>query len=209
MKKIKEYAIILSVVYITLFTVEAEAAANLNGTTGLINIPSADVVREGHFFLGYYNFDENNLVSFGLQPIKNLEVSVNFADWDDRRQENLVNAKYAVFQENVFLPGMAVGVEDIGANNKRSAYAVISKALPLGFRIHAGYGNGHYDGVFYGLEKNIFPGLPGTFPDTDLLVEYDGNGMNYGLRMSLLAGLKVNAGWRDHDPYVGVTYNFY
>jgi hypothetical protein len=32
------------------------------------------------------------------------------------------------------------------AERERSYYAVASKALPFGFRIHAGVGNGRFDG---------------------------------------------------------------
>ena len=208
MKKIKRYVIITLLLCSTLVMARLEAAATINGSTGLINIPSADVVRDGQFFLGYYHSDEQSAASFGLQPLKNLEIGINFLDWNNNRN-NIINAKYALYQENVFLPGLAVGIEDIGDEQQRTKYAVISKALPLGIRVHAGYGEGRYDGVFYGLEKNIIPSLPGTFPSTDLLLEYDGQAANYGLRISLISGLKINAGWRDHDPYVGMTYNFY
>jgi len=32
--------------------------------------------------------------------------------------------------------------------------------------------------------------------------------MNYGARMAIVPGLKLDAGWRDHDGYVGVSYTY-
>ncbi|QJW47769.1 hypothetical protein HA075_19655 [bacterium BFN5] len=42
-------------------TATAAAAPSTNGSTGLINTPSADVLREGQFSLGYYN--EKDIIS--------------------------------------------------------------------------------------------------------------------------------------------------
>lgn len=188
----------------------AEAASSTGGSTGVIDTPTADVVREGNFFAGYYRLEEGNVYSLGANAAKNLEVSFSSQENEPKGRASYFNAKYALKQEGILLPGIAIGVDDLGGREERSVYAVMSKALPLGFRIHLGYGNGRYDGAFYALEKRIMPAVAaGTFPDTSLLVEYDGRAMNYGLRVSLASGFKINAGWRDKETYVGLTYNFY
>ncbi|GMB01308.1 YjbH domain-containing protein [Pelosinus sp. IPA-1] len=186
------------------------AAPSVNGSTGLINNPSADVLREGQVSLGYYHLKDGGVGIFNTNIAPNLELGVAGFRYDGQQNKNLVNAKFALVPETVLSPGLAVGVEDIGNNNKRSSYAVASKALPLGFRIHAGVGNGRFDGVFAGIEKTINPVsiLTGNnaFPATTLIAEYDGKNMNYGARMSIVPGLKLDAGWRNHDGYVGISF---
>ncbi|HBS59184.1 MAG TPA: hypothetical protein DEA44_07955, partial [Firmicutes bacterium] len=93
---------------------------------------------------------------------------------------------------------------------QRSAYIVGSKALPLGVRVHYGLGDGRYDGVFGGIEKTINPlgVLTGdnAFPATTLIAEYDGDDFNVGARLSLVSGVKIDAGWQDmKDFYVGFS----
>lgn len=188
----------------------AQAAPSTTGSTGLIDTPTADTLRAGQISLGYFDLEESRNMSFGMNLAKNLELSAGSAAFEDSVRKTYVNVKYAIKQESVLLPGVAIGMEDIGGAVDRTAYAVVSKSLPLGFRVHAGLGGGRYDGAFYGLEKTLVPmAVGGVFPDTSLLVEYDGHEMNYGLRMSLVTGLKINAGLRGDDPYIGVTYNWY
>lgn len=186
------------------------AAPSVNGSTGLINNPSADVLREGQVSLGYYHLKDGGVGIFNTNIAPNLELGVAGFRYDGQQNKNLVNAKFALVPETVLSPGIAIGVEDIGNNNKRSSYAVASKALPFGFRIHAGAGNGRFNGVFAGIEKTINPVsvLTGNnaFPATTLIAEYDGKNMNYGARMSIVPGLKLDAGWRNHDGYVGISF---
>lgn len=187
------------------------AAPSVNGSTGLINNPSADVLREGEFSLGYYHLKDGGVGIFNTNVLPKLELGVAGFRYDGRDNENYINAKFSVVPETVLSPGLALGVEDISGSNKRSAYAVASKALPLGFRIHAGVGDGRFNGVFGGIEKTINPiGITGNnaFPATTLIAEYDGKNMNYGARMSIVPGLKLDAGWRNHDGYFGVSYTY-
>lgn len=186
----------------------ASAAASTTGSTGLIDTPTADVVQPGHVSAGYYHLHEGNSASVGFGVFDNFEVSAARLNFDKGDHTTVVNAKYALMQEGVVTPGLAVGIEDIGDKNERTTYAVVSKGLPLGFRAHVGVGDGRYDGVFYGVEKSLVPGLKGVFPSTSLIVEHDGHEMNYGIRMSIVPTVKVNAGWRDDETYVGVTCSF-
>lgn len=192
-----------------LLTTPVAAAPSVQGSTGTINNPSADVMREGQFALGYYRLDKDNHVgvfTMGLAP--RLEVGVAGFHYDRQDSQTKFNAKWSVLPESVMTPGLAIGVEDLGAQEERSAYIAASKALPLGFRIHAGVGNGRFDGGFAALEKTINPLMTGSnlFPATTLIAEYDGHHMNYGARLALLPGLKLDAGWRNKDSYIGLTF---
>ena len=185
------------------------AAPSVNGPTGLINIPSADVLHEGQYSLGYYNLKEGGAGSFNFNLIRNLEMGIAGLRYDSSSNHTLLNAKYAVLPETILTPGLAIGVEDLTGDQERSTYAAVSKALPFGFRIHAGVGNGRFSGGFYGIEKTINPisiltGNSG-FPATTLILEHDGRHTNYGARLAVAAGLKLDAGWRDRNFYVGLN----
>jgi hypothetical protein len=203
---------LLGMVCLLLFSMATVSAApSVNGSTGQISNPSADVLQAGQFALGYYHLKDGGVGVFNMNLAANLELGVAGFRFDDSSQnKSFVNAKFGVLPETILTPGVAIGVEDIGNVQKRTAYAVASKALPFGFRIHAGVGNGRYDGVFAALEKTINPisVLTGnnSFPATTLIVEFDGRNMNYGARMSIVPGLKLDAGWRDHQTYFGMSF---
>ena len=189
---------------------QASAAPATTGTTGNIDTPSADVLRPGQASIAYYNLHEGKDLAFGVNIAKNLELSGARQEYKKTSAETYLNLKYGVLHEGILTPGMAVGIEDITNQKDQTVYAVMSKGLPLGLRLHAGVGNGHYDGLFFAVEKKLIPmSMGGVFPDTSLIIEHNGHAMNYGLRMSIAAGLKVDAGWRDNSSYVGFTYNCY
>ncbi|EAX46468.1 hypothetical protein TcarDRAFT_0094 [Thermosinus carboxydivorans Nor1] len=191
-------------------TASATAAPSVNGSTGLINTPSADVLHSGQFSLGYYNLEDGGVGVFNMNLAKNLEVGIAGFRYDSKADNTFLNAKLSLAPETVLTPGIAIGLEDISDERERTGYIVASKALPFGFRIHAGVGDGRYDGFFAGLEKTINPVsiITGnsTFPATTLIAEYDGKDMNYGARLSIVPGLKIDAGWRNHDAYIGISF---
>ncbi|MGI6093075.1 MAG: YjbH domain-containing protein [Veillonellaceae bacterium] len=202
--------------YVAIFTlcfgtVTANAAPSVNGSTGLINTPSADVLQEGDFSLGYYHLEEGEVGVFNTNLTGRLELGVAGFRYDgDQDNDTMLNAKYGLIPETILTPGLAIGIEDATDKKDRSLYAVASKGLPLGFRVHVGTGNGRYDGLFAGIEKQISPlGMitgNSVFPATSLIAEYDGEDMNYGARISVVPGLKVDAGWRNHETYFGFSF---
>ncbi|MBP2649987.1 MAG: protein of unknown function rane lipoprotein [Firmicutes bacterium] len=186
------------------------AAPSVSGSTGLINNPSADVLRSGQFSIGYYNLNDGGAGSLNMNIATNLEVGIaGFRMDNSAGNHTLLNAKYALAPESVLTPGIAVGIEDVADERQRTLYAAASKALPFGFRVHAGVGTGRYNGLFGAIEKTINPIMitgKDMFPATTLIAEYDGNHMNYGARMSIVPGVKVDGGWRDSNWYVGVSF---
>lgn len=190
--------------------VPALAAPSVNGATGMINTPSADTLRTGQFSLGYYNLKNGGVGTFNANILSNLEIGVSGFRYDGQENKNYLNAKFALLPETVLTPGVAIGAEDISNRGERSLYAVVSKALPLGFRLHAGVGNGRFNGGFASIEKIINPLsiITGNnvFPATTLIAEYDGKNMNYGARLAIVPGLKLDAGVRNHDGYIGISF---
>lgn len=191
-------------------TSAAFAAPSVNGSSGLIDTPSADVLREGQTSLGYYHLKSGGVGVVDIGLSNNLEIGVAGFRYDGGNHKTMVNAKLSLAPETVLTPGLAFGIEDAANTGQRSVYAVASKGLPFGLRIHVGAGSGRYDGVFAGLEKTINPAGRVTgnnvFPATTLIAEYDGRNMNYGARLSIVPGLKVDAGWRNHGTYFGITF---
>ncbi|NMC32243.1 MAG: YjbH domain-containing protein [Veillonellaceae bacterium] len=191
----------------------AFAAPSTSGATGLIRIPTADSLRPGHFSAGYFYWQDHSTAVAAAGLPAGLEVSAA-APWYKGATGNwTVNAKVALTQEGLLLPAIAIGAEDIGEQNQRSYYAAVSKALPFGFRIHVGAGTGRFKGMFGAVEKVLNPTSlrkkrPGGFPVTSLIVEMDGQKMNYGARMSLMHGVRLDAGWlgREQRVYLGLTY---
>jgi len=186
------------------------AAPSVYGSTGMIANPSADVLREGQFSLGYFHFQDKTNGSFEINLADRLEIGLARIHYDSRGTDTVFNAKYSLLSESLLAPGLAVGVENGFHGGQRSLFAVASKGLPFGLRLHVGAGNGRFDGAFAGLEKTWNPvgAVTGNnvFPATTLLLEFDGRRMNYGARLALLPGLKMNAGWQDHHFYTGITF---
>lgn len=189
---------------------KADAAPSVYGATGMITNPTADVLREGQFSLGYFHFQNKTSGTIEFNLADRLEVGVARVQQDARGVDSVFNAKYSLLSETLVAPGLAVGAETGVNGGQRSLFAVASKGLPLGLRLHAGVGNGRFDGAFAGLEKTWNPvgAVTGNnvFPATTLLVEFDGRRMNYGARLAILPGLKVSAGWQDHHFYTGIMF---
>ena len=196
---------------IMLTAVSAEAAPTVTGSTGMTYVPTADVLRDGHFSLGYHHVEDAEAVSIGYGMSNAWEISASSFDHDRRGRDLYLNTKVSLLSEDVMYPGIAIGMEDILDEEERTYYAVASKALPFGLRIHVGIGDGRYEGVFGGIEKTFNPlGVTGRaiFPATTLSAEYDGEEMIYGLRLAIVPGLKAHAAWRDGDTYVGLTFTY-
>ena len=200
------------ILWFTLAISPAFAAPSMSGSTGMIRIPTADVLRPGQAGAGYYFWQDQSRAVLALGAVKGLELSAA-APWRNGTEDAWsVNAKISLLQEELLLPAVAVGIEDAAGRDRRSVYGVISKALPYGLRVHIGTGTGRFDGMFGAVEKVLNPvsvkGGRSGFPVTSLIVEMDGGKMNYGLRLRLDRGLRLDCGWlvQDEKVYFGLTY---
>ena len=196
----------------SILTVPVSATPSMTGSTGMIRIPTADSLQMGQYSAGYYHWQDHGSVVATAGLPSGLEVSAA-APWNKGVADNwIVNAKFNLNPEMLLIPAVAIGVEDVGGQGRRSVYGVISKALPYGLRIHIGTGTGRFDGMFGAVEKVLNPTSlrkkASGFPVTSLIVEMDGYKLNYGARMRLARGVRLDAGWlgREERIYLGLTY---
>lgn len=176
---------------------------SLNGYTGLINTPTAEVLDTGIIDIGYNNqldlrgtkyLDGHNFI-FSAGLFNGLEVSGQIAS--NSMHDNLFysegrgqtrdlsfNAKYQLpyIPKNWF--SFAIGAKDIGgaANNYETYYAVASKEVG-DFRFSAGMSKservtGQMDGAFAGVEWQPFDWFA-------LQAEHDGEAENAAARITI------------------------
>lgn len=190
---------------------QADGAA-LSGPTGLLTVPTAQVLAEGEVRLGANQHDSvprydgvlNYLVTVGFAP--GLELGGRVAQtggFDSGDLNDLsLNAKLRLWQFD-FGPSIAVGGQDIGgeAQNFRSRYAVATWPWrQLAFTAGYEWGPDLPTGALGGIEWRPFSAL-------GIYAEYDTEEVNPGFKLQsppLWGGLRVgaNAGWRSGSEEV-------
>ncbi|HEY8496529.1 MAG TPA: hypothetical protein VIK98_05810 [Limnochordales bacterium] len=175
-------------------------AATITGTTGLLQVPTADSLAQGEWRLAA-GFDSSGFmpsVSYGA--LAGLEIGVT-THADGGITPRL---KYTVAAETAAAPGLAVGVEG------NSWYAVASRRLNTpGLRVHVGVGSSRFGPVVAGIEARLRSVAVATAdarasaPAVSLLVDYDGEAAGVGARLDFASGLTLSAGVRLGDGVLG------
>ncbi len=193
-----------------LFPVAVWAGPSPAGVMGNINTPSADVLRPGQIAAGLYAVQDGVVSQVAAAPLQGLELGVAWLpEGNGYASAARLDLKTSLLSEAIMLPGVVIGVEDVTGERERSPYMAVSKTGPMGFRLHLGVGGGRFDGVFAALEKTYRPSRhrhAKKFAPTTLLLEYDGRDMNYGARVDVGDGVKIEGGYRQHGQwYAGVS----
>jgi len=171
------------------------------GISGLIRIPTADVIPDGSYRVGASFIDSDytrgahtgrsdmipTFVNVGLLP--NLELGfrlsifpdvepLRFPNWDYSTDRS-VFAHYQLWPQHGNLPAVAVGAQDISFRDDaevvgRAEYIVATQQVG-DLRMHLGRGTKRLSGLFGGVEYRLSPGLA-------VIGEYDTDWFNYGLR---------------------------
>lgn len=203
-----------------LFTPPAFAVPNLGGTTGLIKIPTAEVVPEGHleFAFGWIGGprgfirrpDTNRVYSANVGILPHLELTLRINQvmgWNDPEvfitdaADRMVSAKYQIPLPQGF-PVLAVGMNDLFSanafakgNQKHEAtqYGQHTKYLVMS----KGFGS---LGLHLGYAQSqsfingLFAGLDySPYRWLSLLGEYDSSEINLGLRLQPVNWFSVGA----------------
>ncbi len=170
---------------------ELHNALSLQGYTGLLNTPNAEVTQNGRLYMLFsdqvepyrrhlQDSAENYLFSIGFLPY--FEIGGRFTEeHPDGIRDLSANAKVQIplpFESRYF-PDIALGIQDIGGGSTHfeTKYLVFSKEIaPL--RLSFGYGTGpdRLDGIFGGAEVRVFDWLY-------LLAEHDTDEENLGIRL--------------------------
>jgi hypothetical protein len=194
----------------------AHADSNLDGVSGVLTTPTAEVVADGHvaFNYGRYLSDtvRNNAVylaraySATIGYLPNLELTARFADYplvpDNQGttnfQDRSVSAKYQLFCDEDW--SFAVGALDFGGDSQigEGYYGVASWQPTSELQLSAGAGSGPLDGVFGSASYS-------PAPYVSLLAEYDGD-VNYGAALHPAKGWTVKGGMANDHFALGLSY---
>ncbi|MEI6499388.1 MAG: YjbH domain-containing protein [Armatimonadota bacterium] len=175
------------------------ASPSLEGNSGLIRIPTADVMSDGSFVAGISYMDKEHArvltgptdampMFLGIGLLPDLELVGKLTIYHDQKAFNwnynmdrAFNAHYRVLRQKRNLPALAVGIQDVmyGTTSTwagKSKYIVGTWAAQR-YRLHLGLGQDKLEGVFGGLDYALRPDHR-----LQLLLDYDTAFVNAGLR---------------------------
>lgn len=196
---------VLAALLVLLACAASNAAPNITGLSGILEIPDDTVVAPGAVSLGYHGVFHNGTTNWftgtaGIVP--NLEVGIGVRT--DGGSDVAINGKYRILAETVDRPAITVGVvdaaESIGDNP--GLFLLISKTLtsaaedvtgepskPL--RGHVGIGGGLFKGLMAGLTWTLSPKLQAAVEYAKFAGDHDFNGL---LRYALTSDLRLDVG---------------
>lgn len=156
-------------------------AGTLTGGTGLIEVPSADVLSQREAEIAVHYFDNRYGASVAFGAFDGVEIGVNNVRIGPAPTRIGVLIKGVVAQESAKSPGVAVGLET------GESYVVASKRLLPRLRVHAGFGYGDMNGLFGGISYALTTTAVNSggigAAATTVLAEHTPNGNNLGFRM--------------------------
>jgi len=176
----------------------AMAVASLNGSTGLIMVPTAEALSYMQSELAVdYRFlgsAQTHSIKYNVGIAKNLEVGV--LGGSVPAEGFFVNAKYFLLSDTQRYPlSMAVGVQNVGSKTESTLYLVLSKRLDKNVALHGGF-----VGVFTPSEvrPEMMAGVEYMVNDkvsilADTITQSKKLWVNIGMRIELLPALVVRA----------------
>lgn len=222
-----------------LFYINTSVGQTLFGTTGWLNIPSADMQEDGTFYLGGSFINSNYIDNYGsgdyacltyyfdITFLPFLEVSFGNTRLLDYQGDNYtVDRRFSFrvrpLKERKYIPAIVIGAHDVytsiqaGADVNQyfnSIYIVATKHIPVKrseFGVTLGYG-------FDFFNSNQFIGLfggvsfsPSFLRQMTLIAEYDGQGFNLGGNMLFFKHLFIYAMVHDLKHFSGgLSYRVY
>ena len=123
---------------------------NLYGTTGLIDMPSAESQPDAQVSGTLSHFGTANKVTLGFQLTNRLSGSFRFADLDGwtingGSEDRSFDLQFRVLDESDMLPAVAIGLQDFTGNGAFGAeYIVATKSVHPNVKLTAGLGWGRF-----------------------------------------------------------------
>ncbi|MGQ9525708.1 MAG: hypothetical protein ACUVTZ_12835 [Armatimonadota bacterium] len=162
-----KYLALFACVLLCAVPVYAEPSAS--GYSGLILVPTADVVQAGQYAAGAFILNQRPgryttyLGQFGAS--RGLEVGLTSIRLRGGDRETVLNAKYQFQRERRGRAAIACGIYDPTDEVDSTAYFVASKTIRTrgkaiqSLRVHVGAGGGLLDGVFAGVSVELVRNL--------------------------------------------------
>jgi len=228
-----------AIIAILLFTcVELTQSQTLLGTTGWLNIPTAEMQEDGTFFAGgsfinknyiaNYGSSEYNLATyyFNLTFLPFLEINFgNMRVMDNIENNGTVDRRFSFrfrpLRERKYIPAVVIGAHDIytsvGKENGNqyfsSLYIVLTKHFALNkseFAATLGYGIDAFKNNRY---IGFFGGVsfsPGFYRPLSFIVNYDAKEFNVGATVLFFNHLAIDAVLTDFQYFsAGIAYKVY
>lgn len=190
-----------------------EQSTSLVGPAGWINIPSASVPDSGQLSAGIHL--NKTKVNFGLWGIleggfffdadrlgEQFEPYRNLSRWElaEKNIPGFIREAFRGQGKLKLLDQDWGGVSLAAGMEEQDAYVVAQRFFPGLSRVTvlAGWGEGRFSQGFAGLGKTLFPGA-------ELLFEFDGRGINLGMRLLLAPNLILTYAGRNLDTIGEVT----
>jgi len=194
--------LVLSIVSLLRFSV-AYATPSVWGPTGLIEVPTAEVLSPGSFSVGA-NVKTDGGTIFRIPMSVGASYGIELGVTPTNIGTNsyvIVNGKLQLLKEKEDIPAIAVGVTDIIDQYKQSFYVVTTKTFgeEKDLKFHIGLGTGLYEGPFLGLELNV-PKLG------EVIFEYNHH-FNGGLRITYIKPARIDIGFIGNAFVIGGSYS--
>lgn len=189
------------------------------GTTGQLNIPTAEMQETGTFMIGG-NYLPKKMVPFNYNTA-NYFINITFFSWLElsyrcillkstymtskakyNQQDRSLSARLRPVKEGKYLPAIVIGTndpfKDKGKNYFASVYGVATKTMAWGgHRIAATIGYFHpLSKDKYVMQDGIFGGIaytPSFCKELKVMAEYDSDGFNAGAAVRLWKHLSIHA----------------
>ena len=200
--------------------------------SGLMDIPTGEVLKHGIFGVGVYAPFQNIKyfkrdpvafrVNFGMFDRIELGASHILPQANDASRSFLGHLKAQLLNETGKIPNVAIGIDNLGDNviqewdtyHANSAYLVISKTFNLP-RIHLisghiGVGNHRFAfdespiGLFAGVSTEFYPAF--VRGGIGISLEFDGTGINAGVRHTADSGLQIAIGAETLNKIEDIRY---
>jgi hypothetical protein len=226
--------LLLTAVLALIFRPQSSLAQSLTGTSGLITIPTAEILKDGEVSFGanfmnkeYFAYGDNkyhglaNFATIGYLPF--LEISFRLTrklDYPEPQAigDRMVSVRLRPLKESRFFPAFALGIHDfarvtgtvIPTNNFNALYLSASKGFglrPVIDRIdfHLGYGTDWIEALDHQF-VGPFGGVSiSPRPFIRFILEHDAEKLNCGLRISILDHIDFLAALIDFKVVSGGT----
>lgn len=191
--------------------------AGTQGSTGLINTPTAATVADGTVKVGYLQTQGYNPLTRGVGKLEVSYLTIGFLPRLEvtgrltqraltptsprlDKLDRSANVKLQLVPEGGHSPALAFGIDDVAGNKLNRAMYVVGSKQSGRTRVHLGYGRDRLAGVFLGVDEKVTATLTA-------MAEWDTDDVNSGLRFQLSDRVGVDAYLLGMDTLrLGVSY---